>query len=149
MIDKRLIFPALEADSKEDVIRALSCQMLAVGKVRETYQQAVLDREQTYPTGLALDGVCIAIPHTFAQHVVEPAIAVAKLAKPVTFLHMGTTDTTLDVTLVLMMAITDPQQQLGMLKKILQLFSDEKRLAQVVQGNTVEALYSALRYIDQ
>ena len=149
MIDKKLIFIDLEAASKEEVINALASEMITAGKARDTYLRAVLEREREYPTGLPLEGVNIAMPHTFAQHVIEPTIAVARLKQPVRFIQMGTKDQALEVQLVLMMAINDPQQQLGMLKKIMRLFANSEVLKQVMQSVTVEELYQVLQCINE
>src|SRR5699024_4402880 len=110
------------------VIEKLADELFSAGKVRETFKEAVLAREKEYPTGLPLGNYNIAMPHTFAQHVVEPAIAVAKLETPVIFTEMGTTDTELPVSLIMMMAVSEPKEQVGLLKKILQVFSDSEVL---------------------
>ena len=52
MIHKELIFLDLEAKDKQQAISLLADKLLAAGKVRDTYKDAVLIREQTYPTGL-------------------------------------------------------------------------------------------------
>ena len=117
--------------------------------MKDTYRNAVLDREKEYPTGLSLGEYCIAIPHTFAAHVNHPAIAVAKLKNPVSFTEMGSTDTDLDVSLVMMMAISNPEEQVGLLKKILRLFSDEDILKTLMASSTSSELYELLRHIDE
>lgn len=144
MIHKKLIFLDLEAGDKQEVISRLADELLAAGKVRGTYKQAVLAREETYPTGLPLEEYNIAMPHTFAEHVIEPVIAVARLKEPVDFLEMGTKDVHLPVSLVLMMAISNPQEQVGLLRRILRLFADEDVLREVMTSETVDGMYEAL-----
>lgn len=144
MIHQDLIFLDVEAADKREVISVLADKLLEAGMVRETYKQAVLDREETYPTGLPLDGCNIAMPHTFAEHVISPVIAVARLKTPVDFLEMGTKDVHLPVSLVLMMAISNPQEQVGLLRRILRLFTDGEVLEQVMHSEDVEGMYSVL-----
>lgn len=144
MIHKELIFLDLEAKDKQQAISLLADKLLAAGKVRDTYKDAVLIREQTYPTGLPLGEYNIAMPHTFAEHVIEPVIAVARLKEPVDFLEMGTKDEHLPVSLVMMMAISNPQEQLGLLRRILRLFADEEVLREVMTSASTEDMYAAL-----
>ena len=101
-----------------------------------------------YPTGLPLGEYNIAMPHTFAEHVIEPVIAVARLKKPVDFLEMGTADVHLPVSLVMMMAISNPQEQVGLLRRILRLLSDEETLQTVMASADTEEMYQALAGIN-
>lgn len=149
MIHKELIYVNLQAKTKEDVIEKLADELFSAGKVKETFKEAVLIREKEYPTGLPLGKYNIAMPHTFAQHVVEPAIAVAKLENPVLFTEMGTADTELPVSLIMMMAVSDPKEQVGLLKKILQVFSDGTVLQELMESTTVQKMYETLKYIDE
>lgn len=149
MIQEDLIFASVNVTTKEEIISLLAKKLLDMGKVKDTYKDAVLTREESYPTGLSLGKYCIAMPHTFAEHVIEPAIAVAKLENPVTFLEMASTDSKLSVSLVLMMAISNPQEQLVLLRKILRLFSDEEVIDTLMQSKTAEEMYKTLRHIDE
>ena len=149
MIQKDLIYTNLKAETKEEVISQLAEELLQAGKVKDTFRDAVLAREVEYPTGLPLGDYNIAMPHTFAAHVIEPTIAVAKLEEPVEFTEMGTTDTKLPVSLVMMMAVSDPREQVGMLKKILRFFSDGEVLETLMKSTTVNDMYKTLRYIDE
>ena len=148
MIHKELIFLDIEAKDKQEVISRLADALFAAGKVRDTYKQAVLAREEVYPTGLPLEEYNIAMPHTFAEHVIEPVIAVARLRKPVDFLEMGTADVHLPVSLVMMMAISNPQEQVGLLRRILRLLSDEETLQTVMASADTEEMYQALAGIN-
>lgn len=148
MIHKELIFLDIEAKDKQEVISRLADALFAAGKVRDTYKQAVLAREEVYPTGLPLGEYNIAMPHTFAEHVIEPVIAVARLKKPVDFLEMGTADVHLPVSLVMMMAISNPQEQVGLLRRILRLLSDEETLQTVMASADTEEMYQALAGIN-
>lgn len=149
MIEKNLIFLDLEVKDKEEAIAFLADKLLQAGKVKDTYMQAVLDREKSYPTGLSFGTYAIAMPHTFAQHVNEPCIAVARLKNPVKFVQMGTNDTEVEVGLIMMMAISNPEEQLGYLKKILTLYSSKDNiLGKVMDSNSTDAIYDYLKCIN-
>jgi PTS system galactitol-specific IIA component len=70
----------------------------------------------------------------FAQHVIEPAVAVATLAEPVEFRVMGDPDQTVLVTLVFVLALNDGYAHLEFLQKVIKLAQD---------ADSVEKMFSA------
>lgn len=109
----------LEGTDREHVLRQLGAELVSRGFVKESYIDAVCERESIFPTGLPTAGVSIAIPHADASHVNEKAMIVGVLSKPVEFQVMGSTDEFINAELVFMLAIKDPQAQLDMLQKLL------------------------------
>src|SRR5438105_775240 len=100
----------LEGSTAEAAIRALAQALAAQGHVRSTFEAAAVTRERRSPTGLPFPGAAVALPHAEPEHVVSPALAVATLAKPVKFRQMGDPKTQLDVSLVVMPALTAKEQ---------------------------------------
>ena len=60
-------------------------EMLAKGVVYESYPQALIEREATFPTGIALERHAVAIPHCEAVHAISPAIYLIRPDTPVNF----------------------------------------------------------------
>ena len=121
--DRNLIMLGLETNDAADALRTLGKKMVMVGVVHKSFPDAVIKRESEYPTGLP--GLGVAIPHTTSDHVIEPAIAIAQLVKPVSFSCMGDPDEVLDVDLIFLLAIKDPKAQLSTLKMLMSTFQDE------------------------
>ncbi|MBU5585366.1 PTS sugar transporter subunit IIA, partial [Enterococcus sp. S181_ASV_20] len=63
--------------------------------VHPSYQQAVIERERIFPTGLPTKGINVAIPHTDSIHVKKEGFLVGVLEKPVTFETVSYTHLTL------------------------------------------------------
>ena len=64
-----------------------------LGYVADSFGQALAEREAEFSTGLALEHVTVAIPHTYVEHVKRPFIAFYRLVEPVMpFIQMGTDD---------------------------------------------------------
>ena len=80
IINQDLIICDAEVNSKSDAIDALALLLEKQGYVDEKYMLSVYKRE-TMGATLLKDG--IAIPHGDSNHVTKPAIAVAKLLKPI------------------------------------------------------------------
>ena len=56
------------------MIEELSHILYKKGYVKESYTSAILEREKQFPTGLKTPGINIAMPHTYPEHVIKPAI---------------------------------------------------------------------------
>ncbi|MBR0598253.1 PTS sugar transporter subunit IIA [Sinanaerobacter chloroacetimidivorans] len=126
IVFKELIRSSISAVDSEDVIRQVGKALFDNGFVKETYVDAVAEREKIYPTGLQLKGIAVAMPHTDSAHVNKPAICVAKLEKPVVFAHMGDPDTLVEAEIIFMMAIRSPDEQIDNLKSVLKVFTSEE-----------------------
>lgn len=102
---EELILLNYEAKDAEDVLRALADKLFEDGSVKDTYFQAMYNRERSYTTGLPTEGIHVAIPHAEVEHVNYSAFAIATMPKPVEFGEMGAApDYTLDVQIAMMLA---------------------------------------------
>lgn len=131
-----LIFIDLDCDSREELIKYMSDQMMDAGKVKESYCNAVLDRELIYPTGLNTGDIKVAIPHTDPIHVNSAGIAVATLKKSVEFKNMEDPNQNIDVDLVFMLAVANPEAQVPLLVKLMGVFSDKELLKKIKDSKT-------------
>lgn len=125
LFDNRLICLNMEAKTKEDVIVQLFGKLKEHHFVKNSFLEAVLDREQAFATGLPLSNMGVAIPHTDPEHVIQPTVAVGTLKKTVPFNMMGNPDVVVDTDIVFLLAITDPREQITMLERLMALFQDE------------------------
>ena len=79
------------ADSWEQAIHLAGGTLYENGFVKEGFEQACIDREKTYPTGLLMD-TSIAIPHTDDQFVIKAGVCILRLKEPVDFYRMDAPD---------------------------------------------------------
>jgi len=118
-LSKSSILLGLEAETSSDVICQLGETLFNAGLVKDSYVEAVINREKTLPTGLPLDGeINVAIPHTDIEHVKKSAVAMATLAKPVTFQNMVVPDESINVHIVFLLALDEPHAQIEMLQEV-------------------------------
>jgi PTS system galactitol-specific IIA component len=143
MIEPGLCFVGLEATSGEAVVRALAKELSRAGKVKASFEAAAVSREKRSPTGLPFAGGAIALPHAEPEHVESPAIAIAKLARPVKFREMGNPATQLEVSLVVMPALTAKDQAAAGLAKILGLLQDEALREELRAASDAQAIADA------
>jgi PTS system galactitol-specific IIA component len=71
--------------SSQQALEHIGEEMLARGVVHDSYSLALLEREATFPTGIALEQHAVAIPHCEAVHAKSPAIYLIRPDNPVPF----------------------------------------------------------------
>lgn len=91
----------------EDVERRLAAVLEEQGYVKDTYAQAIVDREANFPTALDMSGLNVAIPHCDVANVNKAAMCMGVLANPVDWHKMDEPDETCKVSVVCMLALTE------------------------------------------
>ena len=124
MLRKELIRLDVEAKTAEEALRIMAGLFVESGVAKPSYPDAIVAREAQYPTALPATAFDIAVPHTFAEHVNEPAMGICVLREPVEFHQMGSPEITLQPRLLFMLAITDPKDQIKLLRKIMKLIQN-------------------------
>jgi PTS system galactitol-specific IIA component len=132
------------ATSSEDVIRALAARLLTARHVKASFENAALTRERRSPTGLPFPGLAVALPHAEPEHVATPAIAIASLVTPVTFRQMGNPAVKLEVSLVVMPALTAKEQAASELSRLIQMLQDDALRRELVAATDSAGLCAAL-----
>lgn len=124
------------AATREEALAELAKMLMANNYVHASFAQAVLHRENEFPTGLPTNPVGVAIPHTDIEHVISPAIAVSILANPVQFNEMGNPDNQVNIRIIFMLAVNNPQMQLDLLKRLISQISDANSLTSLLHAQS-------------
>lgn len=139
---EKLIIVNFQARDKETVVRELGLLLLKYGYVNEGFIEAVLEREKKFPTGLPTE-IPVAVPHTEAGYCNQNAIAIATLSNAVTFHEMGNCNKELQVSIVVMLAIKEPEEQIRWLQKLVTIFKHKDYLEKLMAANTSRELSEA------
>lgn len=124
ILDKPGDFAAVE--------KSMADRMFEVGVVKDTYAGAIAEREKGFPTALAVGEVNVAIPHCDTEHVNKDAVCVGILKKPVAWHRMDDAAATTDVSLVFMLALSEPHAHLQMIQKVIGIIQDQGLAKQLV-----------------
>jgi PTS system galactitol-specific IIA component len=138
------IIENLKAKTKEDALTAMCSILLTKGYVKDSFPQAILERERLYPSGLPMEGHKIAIPHTDAEHVNESVILFARLEDPVEFSSMGDPDEKILVRLISMFALKEKKQIGFLLDVLITAYSDNDTLDAVLRAPSAKEIYKLL-----
>jgi galactitol PTS system EIIA component len=134
-INRDLVCVNMEVETMIEAVTHLGDLLVNRGYVKPSFTSAVLERELTYPTGLPTKGVGTAIPHVGTEHTIKPGIAIGILSKPVKFGEMGDPSKKLDVSIIFMLSVTEPDMQIYLLESLIKLYSDELLLKKMLVNN--------------
>lgn len=101
----------------DEALEHIGAEMLAKGVVKTSYPQALKQREAMFPTGIALEGHAIAIPHCEAIHAISPAIYLIRPDNPVNF-QRADDDGEIAVPLIITLIVENPDAQLRLLRQL-------------------------------
>ena len=112
--------------------------------VKASWAKAVLLREREFPTGLPTP-IPVAIPHTDSVHVITDGIGFFRAIKPIKFGEMGATDQFVDVQIIIPLLISNHEEQVNLLMKVITAVQDEKFVAKLLVATDlleIAALFS-------
>ncbi len=134
----------LEVASKEAALRAMAERLYSLGYVKESYIQAIQDREANYPSGLPMGDIKIAIPHTDAEHVNQSIICFARAAEDLEFSVMGDPSQKIPVRLISMFALKEKKKIGDLLETLIVTYQDNDTLQALLDAKDEEAMYAIL-----
>jgi galactitol PTS system EIIA component len=145
LFDPALVRLGIQANDAREAISTLAEALRAAGKVRESFLEAVLAREAEFPTGLPTPGVPIAIPHTDVEHCIEPAVAAGTLRDAVEFEEMGSPGSALEVRIVFLLSITNPEDHVEWLSRLASAFQTPQLASELLESSSSEQVCRLLQ----
>lgn len=131
-------------ESDIHTLKHIGSAMLSKGVVKDSYPQALLERESQYPTGIALDGYSIAIPHCSADNAISPAIYLIRPSAPVQFDQADDTGK-VNAQLIIALIVTDPKEQLVLLKALFTNIQDSEFFYELMNAENESELASTFK----
>ncbi|CEI80466.1 PTS sugar transporter subunit IIA [Oceanobacillus oncorhynchi] len=141
--DEDMIMLNICASSSKELLKELSQVFYDRGYVQDSFKQAIVKREEQYPTGLKTTSIGVAIPHADPVHVKQESLAVGILSDAVIFNEM-TSSESLNVEIIFMLAITDSGQHLIMLQALSEILKDKEKLSSIRYAATKEEVFQCI-----
>lgn len=126
-LDKELCLFQLEVKDQKELFQVMSEQLKNAGCVKDSFLEGITNREQEFPTGLEVNQIGFAIPHTDSAHVNSSQICFASLKEPLVFSDMTDKSHEIPVRLVFMLAMSQPHEQIDTLQNLVSLFQNEEK----------------------
>jgi PTS system galactitol-specific IIA component len=143
----------VKTKTSEELLSRISLELVNQGYVREGYQEELLKREKTYPTGLAFNGdFHVAIPHANIDFTKKEVLVVAKTRdEPIDFHRMDEPAILIPVDTVFLFAIKESKRYIQFLSDFLGVLGNKKcqeTIKQLSPKKTVQTLIDALPQYD-
>lgn len=140
-----LVFFDFEAADRFDFFKKLGAELDARGYIKDTWYDAILEREKNYPTGLACQAISVAIPHTDPEHLEKPYIAIIKPKTPIEFEAMaGMGDPVQAEFIVNLGLLAHADGQVAILQALMGVFMEESAVADILAQETPEDMVAAM-----
>ena len=136
---------SLNVISAADALGKIATSGYKLDLVEQSWLAAVVAREKEFPTGLPTP-IPVAIPHTDSKYVKASGIGFFRLAQPVTFGEMGSTDSTVEVSIIIPLLITDPKAQVDLLMTVVNAVQDldfMKKLMEIEDPIEIERFFNS------
>ena len=137
-ISQPLIFTQASYQTSDDLFEGVSKQAFQLGKVRADFLDRVKEREATFPTGIQLENLGVAIPHTDAECVLEEFVAVVVNQEPVEFKSMEDINQSVPASIVFVLGLNQPHAQLEMLQSLMGLLQNDAVLKDIIAAASAQ-----------
>jgi PTS system galactitol-specific IIA component len=136
-----------DAGDKREVIHDLVSYLSGLGFVKDSYENAIHQREIEFPTALELEGLYnVAIPHAETEHVMKSAIAIGILNDAIPWESMEDPDVNIAVHLVFLLAIEDPKMVVPNLSAMTEnVFSKPDLITRIATQDDYEEIQRTLK----
>ena len=145
-LKKDLIWLDADFHTKEELFKAVGKKFGELGYVKNSFSDALAEREKNFPTGLATEPFQVAIPHTDPEHVIKEAVSCIRLKNPLKFKDVGDDENDINAEFVFVLCIMEPEKQIDVLKALVEALSNEKIMNGIKTAKTPEEVYSLLIY---
>ncbi len=123
-----LVLLDVEGNTRDEVLWQIASLLFKKGIVKDSFYDALIERENAYPTGLPIGEVNVAIPHTYPEHINEVAITIAIPSSPVIFQNMGARDEELLVHVIVCLCMKKSEDNVKLLPALMGFFAQETNL---------------------
>ncbi|MCM3570411.1 PTS sugar transporter subunit IIA [Neobacillus mesonae] len=138
----------LSCKDQNDLFEVMYKEAFSKGMVDELFLTKIKERESVFPTGLNLNKFSVAIPHTDPQYVKEQFIAVVTLENPVKFHLMDDASQETDVSVIFMLGLNQPHQQIETLQQLMAIMQDTSNIEKLLAATNSEEVHSIFKQIE-
>ena len=148
VIERDLIFLDVDVNNKNELFGFMSRELLKKGYVCNTYEEKLMEREESYPTGLKLTTMGVAIPHANTEYSKANKFIVLNLKKQIEFKNMED-ESNVNVCLGIGLVFNDKDKHMDNLMKLSLLLQNEEKLKEIKEDGTKDEVYKTLEMVFQ
>ena len=140
-----LVLVDVEGDTRDEVLKNIAQVIMDKGIAKPSFYEALLQRENEYPTGLPIGELNCAIPHTYPEHINEIAITLAIPKNPVIFQQMGDPSIDVKVSVIVCLTMLKMDDNVKLLPALTGFFADEDNLRALTTIKDPKAILDYIR----
>ncbi|WP_158736933.1 PTS sugar transporter subunit IIA [Alteribacillus sp. YIM 98480] len=146
LFHQHLIFSNVKCETAYQLFEKVGSRLYKENYVKSSYLSALTKREETYPTGLSLENINIAIPHTDCEHISSPFIAYASSEQPLLVGSMGEKNKTIQVSHYFFLGITESKTQVELLQYLMTLFTNYQFVQGLKHAKSEEEVFQVIKH---
>lgn len=143
-LKKDLLFVQSEFSTKEALFKAVNQEAEQLGYVTAHFLTKLEDRERQFPTGIPLEQIGAAIPHTDADCITTEFIAVVTTKEPVVFKSMEDGQSDVPASIIFVLGLNQPHAQLEMLQSLMGVLQNQQLLDQLLKASDKETFFKII-----
>ena len=148
MIKKELIELDFDVENQNEYFEKMAKKLNQLGYVKDTFLEAILKREEKFPTALPLEPYIVAIPHVEPEHVKKPFIAVSRLKNPIEWREMAANENVLHTKFVFMLGFLEYTDHVNLLQVLIENFQNKELMDKLIKADDEGKFLDVLRAID-
>ena len=138
MIYEELIQLDLDVENQEQFFEAVYKILLEKGFVKESFLQAIKEREKNYPTCLNIEPYPIAIPHVDPENIIKPFIFPVRLKNPIKWCEIATSDSWHNVKFIFVLGFLKSNEHIILLQTLLENCQKEETMEKLLNADNAK-----------
>ncbi|ALX48476.1 PTS sugar transporter subunit IIA [Lentibacillus amyloliquefaciens] len=116
----------LDVSTDKEALKYMGDFLVFQDIAEKDFPEKIIERETELPTGLPVQSIGAAVPHTDSIYVNKRSLLVSPLKQPVVFRQMGDRDQEVSVSFVFMPAIPEAGDHLTLIRELFTCFEDDQ-----------------------
>ena len=141
-----LVFFDFEAADRFDFFKQMEASLKEMGYIKDSWYDAIVEREKNFATGLQFETIAVALPHVDPEHLIKPYIAVIKPKKPIVFEGMAGIGGEIPAELIVNLGLTDHAEgQVAVLQALMGVFLEADAVKDIMAQDAPEGMVATMR----
>lgn len=141
-----LMFFGVETHDRISLFKYLEASLNEMGYIKDSWYDAIVEREKSFATGLQFETIAVALPHVDPEHLIKPYIAVIKPKKPIVFEGMAGIGGEIPAELIVNLGLTEHAEgQVAVLQALMGVFLEADAVKDIMAQDTPEGMVATMR----
>ena len=129
LFQPELIFLNFDAVNQKTLFEQLNIKLIELGYIRPGWLEAIQEREEVFPTGLAFPTISVALPHVDPEYIIKPYIAIIVPKDAIEFLSMDGEGRKVLAHYIFNLGVCKDVSQIQVLAKLMDFFMNAEAVA--------------------